>query len=53
MEGRKLPLLRGLYIAIIMERYGGTPNFTYYSLAWRPLLSHYNGPLWRATYCLI
>jgi hypothetical protein len=23
------------------------PHYTYYSLAWRPLLSHYNGPLWR------
>jgi hypothetical protein len=23
------------------------PNCPYYSLAWRPLLSHYNGPLLR------
>jgi hypothetical protein len=24
------------------------PKLLYYCLAWRPLLSHYNGPLWIA-----
>jgi hypothetical protein len=27
------------------------PNCSYYSLALRPLLNYYNGPLWRAPYC--
>jgi hypothetical protein len=35
----------GLNLAITMDRYEGIPNFPYYILAWRPLLSHYNGPL--------
>jgi hypothetical protein len=35
----------GLYLAIIMDRYGGPKNCPYYSLTWRSLLSHYNAPL--------
>jgi hypothetical protein len=34
-----------LYFAIIMYRYEGPPHCPYYSLAYRPILSHYNGPL--------
>jgi hypothetical protein len=30
-----------------MNRYGG-PKVPYYSLEYRPLLNHYNGPLWTA-----
>jgi hypothetical protein len=39
-----IALLRGLNLAIKMNRYGG-PQTAYYSLALRPLLSHFNGPL--------
>jgi hypothetical protein len=35
----------GLYLAIRMYRSEGPLNCPYYSLSWRPLLSHYNGPL--------
>jgi hypothetical protein len=31
-----------------MDRFGGAPYWPYYSLAWRPLPSHYNGKLLRA-----
>jgi hypothetical protein len=40
-----------LYSAIIMVRYRGPYNCHYYCLAWKPLLSHYNGPVWRAQNC--
>jgi hypothetical protein len=33
-----------LYIAILMDRHNGSPHCPYLGLAWRPLLSHYNGP---------
>jgi hypothetical protein len=35
----------GLYLAILMDRYEGPHTSPYYSLAYRPLISHYNGPL--------
>jgi hypothetical protein len=34
-----------------MDRNEGTPQFTYYSLACRPLLTHYNGSLRKALDC--
>jgi hypothetical protein len=40
-----IALHRGLYLSIITVRYRGPKTSPYYSLAWRPLLSHYNGPL--------
>jgi hypothetical protein len=35
----------GFYLAIIMDRYESHNTALYYSLAWRPLPSHYKGPL--------
>jgi hypothetical protein len=48
-EGDQTPLIIALYgvlyVAIIMDRYNGPENYPNYSLAWRPLFSHYNAPL--------
>jgi hypothetical protein len=41
----------GLYLAIIMARYGWPHTAFTIHLAWKPLLSHYNGPLLRASHC--
>jgi ABC-type molybdate transport system permease subunit len=38
-------LHRGLYLAIIMDRYEGPLTALINSLACRPLVTHYNGPI--------
>jgi hypothetical protein len=41
-----------IYLAIIMGRYIGSKKLPCYTLAWSPLISNYNGLLWRAQNCL-
>jgi hypothetical protein len=45
---------RGHHTALTIALNGGLYNGTlcyYYSLAWRPLPTHYNGPLLRTPHC--
>jgi hypothetical protein len=42
-----IAFLGGPYLANIMDRYGGPHTSLTIAFAWRLLLNHYNGPLWR------